>query len=57
MRLSRMGFGWAERHEERHALVAKAPCSIWHYRQWGVKALAAMGRKGMLSAMPRRAAA
>ena len=35
----------AERHEELLALIEKAPYSMWHYRQWGVKALAAMGRK------------
>lgn len=33
------------RHEELLALIEKAPYSMWHYRQWGVKALAAMGRK------------
>jgi tetratricopeptide (TPR) repeat protein len=35
----------ARRHEELLALLDKAPYSMWHYRQWGVKALAAMGRK------------
>ncbi len=35
----------AGRHEELLALLDKAPCSNWHYREWGVKALAAMGRK------------
>lgn len=35
----------AGRHEELLALLEKAPYSMWHYRQWGVKALAAMGRK------------
>ena len=35
----------AGRHDELLALVEKAPYSMWHYRQWGVKALAAMGRK------------
>ena len=35
----------AGRHEELLALLNKAPTSLWHYREWGVKALAAMGRK------------
>jgi tetratricopeptide (TPR) repeat protein len=35
----------AGRHEELLALIEKAPYSMWHYRQWGVKALVAMGRK------------
>ena len=35
----------AGRHEELIALLDKAPLSLWHYREWGVKALAAMGRK------------
>ncbi|HEX8010361.1 MAG TPA: hypothetical protein VF814_05430 [Casimicrobiaceae bacterium] len=35
----------AGRHEELLALLDKAPYSMWHYRHWGVKALAAMGRK------------
>jgi len=35
----------AGRHEELLALLDNAPCSMWHYREWGVKALAAMGRK------------
>jgi tetratricopeptide (TPR) repeat protein len=35
----------AGRHAELLALLDKAPYSMWHYRQWGVKALAAMGRK------------
>jgi hypothetical protein len=35
----------AERYDELLALVEKAPYSTWHYRQWGVKALGAMGRK------------
>jgi hypothetical protein len=35
----------ARRHEELLALLERAPYSMWHYRQWGVKALAAMGRK------------
>jgi len=26
-------------------LLDRAPCNMWHYRQFGVKALAAMGRK------------
>ena len=36
---------YAGRHEELLALLEKAPHSMWHYRGWGVKALAAMGRK------------
>ncbi len=35
----------AGRHEELLALLERAPYSMWHYREWGVKALAAMGRK------------
>lgn len=35
----------ARRHEELLALLDKAPTSLWHYREWGVRALAAMGRK------------
>lgn len=35
----------AGRHEELLTLLDKAPTSLWHYRKWGVKALAAMGRK------------
>lgn len=35
----------AGRFEELLALVDKALYSMWHYREWGVKALAAMGRK------------
>lgn len=35
----------AERYEQVLALLGKAPYSMWHYCQWGVKALAAMGRK------------
>jgi hypothetical protein len=35
----------AGRHEKLLAVIEKAPYSMWHYRQWGVKALAAMGRK------------
>lgn len=27
------------------ALLDKAPFSLWHYREWGVRALAVMGRK------------
>lgn len=29
----------ARRHEELLALLDRAPYSMWHYRQWGVKAL------------------
>lgn len=36
---------YAGRHVELLALIDKAPYSMWHYRQWGVKALVAMGRK------------
>jgi tetratricopeptide (TPR) repeat protein len=32
------------RYEELLALLDKAPYSMWHYRQWGVKALVRMGR-------------
>jgi tetratricopeptide (TPR) repeat protein len=35
----------AGRHEELLALLERAPYPMWHYREWGVKALAAMGRK------------
>ncbi len=35
----------AERYPELLELVEMAPYSMWHYRQYGVKALAAMGRK------------
>jgi hypothetical protein len=35
----------AGRYEELLALLDKAPTSLWHYRAWGVKALAAMSRK------------
>lgn len=35
----------AGRHEELIALLDKAPVSLWHYREWGVKALVALGRK------------
>jgi len=35
----------AGRHEELLTLLDKAPYSMWHYREWGVKALAVMGRK------------
>jgi tetratricopeptide (TPR) repeat protein len=35
----------AGRLEELLALLDKAPYSMWHYRAWGVKALAATGRK------------
>ncbi len=35
----------AGRHQELLALIDKAPYSMWHFREWGVKALAAMGRK------------
>ena len=35
----------AGRHEELLSLLAKAPFNWWHDRRWGVKALAAMGKK------------
>jgi len=35
----------AGRHAELLALLEIAPYSMWHYRQWGVKALAAMGTR------------
>jgi len=35
----------AGRHEELLKLLDMAPYKMWHYRQYGVKALAAMGRK------------
>ena len=35
----------AGRHQELLALLDKAPFKWWHDRRWGVKALAAMGRK------------
>lgn len=35
----------AGRHEELLELLDMAPYKMWHYQQYGVKALAAMGRK------------
>ena len=35
----------AARHEELLALIDKAPFKWWHNRRWGVKALAAQGKK------------
>jgi hypothetical protein len=35
----------ARRHEQLLELLDMAPYQMWHYRQYGVKALAAMGRK------------
>lgn len=35
----------AERHEELLRLLDAAPYDLWHYRKFGVQALAAMGRK------------
>jgi hypothetical protein len=35
----------AERHDELLALLEMAPYKIWHYRRYGVKALAALGKK------------
>lgn len=35
----------ADRHQELLALLDKAPFKWWHDRRWGVKALAAMGKK------------
>lgn len=34
----------AERYEELLGLLERAPWKTWHYRQYGVKALAAMGK-------------
>ncbi len=35
----------AERHEELLGLLEMAPYKMWHYRSYGVKALAAQGKK------------
>ena len=35
----------AGRHEQLLALLERAPFKWWYYRRWGVKALAAMGKK------------
>jgi len=35
----------AGRHEQLLALLERAPFKWWYYRQWGVKALEAMGKK------------
>ena len=35
----------AGRHQQLLALLEKAPNTGWHYRQWGVKALVALGKK------------
>jgi len=35
----------AERHEELLELLEMAPYQMWHYRQYGVKAIAALGKK------------
>lgn len=35
----------AERHDDVLALLELAPYKMWHYRQYGVKALAAKGKK------------
>ncbi len=35
----------AGRHEQLLALLERCPYRFWSYREWGVKALAAMGRK------------
>lgn len=35
----------AGRHEELLALLDRAPFNWWHYRRWGVQALAAQGKK------------
>lgn len=35
----------AGRHDQLLALLDKAPYTFWSYRQWGVKALVAQGRK------------
>jgi hypothetical protein len=36
---------YAERHQEILDLLEMRPNQIWHYRQYGVKALAALGKK------------
>ena len=38
----------AERHAEILELLEMAPQNMWHYRQYGVKALAALDRKGIM---------
>ena len=43
----------AGRHEQLLALLARAPFKGWHYRRWGVKALAAMGKRRRQCATPR----
>lgn len=35
----------AGRYDELLTLISKAPCKLWHYRQWGVKMLVALGKK------------
>ncbi len=35
----------AGRYDELFTLIDKAPYKLWHYRQWGVKALVAMNKK------------
>ena len=35
----------AERFEELLALVEREPTALWHYREWGVRALVGLGRK------------
>jgi hypothetical protein len=35
----------AGRHEHLLTTLNKSPITLWHYRQWGVKALLALGRK------------
>jgi hypothetical protein len=35
----------AGRHQALVALLDKSPYKFWHYRRWGVQALAAMGKK------------
>jgi len=35
----------AERHDEILGLIEMAPYRMWHYRQWGVRALLAQGKK------------
>lgn len=35
----------AGRHEQLLSLLERAPFKWWHYRRWGVKALAAQGKK------------
>lgn len=44
----------AERYDELLALLEMAPYKMWHYREYGVKALAATGNKAEAIALARR---